>query len=506
MKNLTKLFLKLSLAIVLIGSVTTGVNAGDAEPFIVDRTDDNLIGGASCQNGVPNDCTLRTAIALINSPATLSTQIQFENSVFGNGGTILLINELVITKNVEISQTSLTAPVTIDADGSSRIFNISAGINVTLIRLRLIKGNAGGNGGGILSSGNLIIRQSTVGGDSAADGNTANQGGGIFNNGGTLTVEQSTISFNSAGSGGGGIFNSNGVDGGTGSVNVENSTLSNNSGGGGFGGGYFGFSQVGTTNATFANATIADNVAQNGGGIAVASTVTVPPAASTSTANLNNTLIGNNTAGAGNDVFTNSTVIPLPLPNSLPGSITSSGYNFIENTNGASITPMTGDQFNAGDPKLLPLSANGGLTRTHALQTTSGNISPAVDTGNSALLVDQRGFSRPVDYPNNQPTRFLAANTDIGAFEAQLIPTAASATISGRFSSKSGRGVYGVRVTMTEADGTIRTVSTNPFGYYRFANVAIGQSVVIQGNAKLYQFSARTVSITEDLTGIDFLF
>lgn len=506
MKNPTMPFVKFALLTILSFVLTTYANAGVA-PLIVDRADDEAVSGTACQNQVANDCTLRAALAITNV-TTGSNAIEFAQIIFGGGGTITISNELVVTSNVTIVQTNLTVPVTISAGGGSRIFNVGAGGVLNLQRLRLVKGNAGGgNGGAILNNGTLILVETTVGGDAAPDGfgNVAGQGGGIFNNGGTVTIERSTVSFNSAG-GGGGIYNSNGTDGGSGgTVNLINSTVSNNSAGGGFGGGYFGFSSLGTTRLNSENSTIAENIALYGGGIAVAATVNA--GVSTSTADLDNTLIGNNTAGtAGNDIYTNSATVS-PLPNPSPLIITSSGYNFIEDSNGATIVAMTGDQIGAGDPRLLPLAANGGLTRTHALQTTAGTLSPAIDAGDSSLTHDQRGLSRPVDFTPNSPFAVQrAVNTDIGAFEAQITPTAASVGIGGRFVSSSGRGIAGVRVTLAEADGTSRTVLTNSFGYYRFVNVAIGQIVTIHGKAKSHQFVPRIVSVTEDTNDINFNF
>jgi hypothetical protein len=60
------------------------------------------------------------------------------------------------------------------------------------------------------------------------------------------------------------------------------------------------------------------------------------------------------------------------------------------------------------DPLLLPLANNGGVTKTHALATTS----PAIGTGSNPLVLpwDQRGEGYP---------RTAGGRTDIGAFELQ---------------------------------------------------------------------------------------
>ena len=72
-----------------------------------------------------------------------------------------------------------------------------------------------------------------------------------------------------------------------------------------------------------------------------------------------------------------------------------------------------GDRANPIDPKLDPLSDNGGPTLTHALMPGS----PAIDTGDDSVLgaphlltTDQRGVGFP---------RKSGAHVDIGAYEVQ---------------------------------------------------------------------------------------
>ena len=91
----------------------------------------------------------------------------------------------------------------------------------------------------------------------------------------------------------------------------------------------------------------------------------------------------------------------------------------------------------AADSILGPLQDNGGPTPTHALLLGS----PAVDAGTnalavdpfngSALLTDQRGsgFPRIVDGNGDG-----SAIVDLGAFESQLVPTAAN--VSSRAGSR----------------------------------------------------------------------
>lgn len=284
---------------------------------------------------------------------------------------------------------------------------------------------APGDGGGIFCSGPLTVQDSTV------TGNTASTNGGGIMSFGTLTVEDSTIKDNTAGSGGG-----TGIGGGImsfASLSVNGSNISGNEAGGapGDGGGIFILGNLGLTNstlngnkadrsgggiyqgagvnATLNNVTIANNTADydasggidDGGGIYQLGTVTVK-----------NSLIANNkTSASDNDCFRAG------------GTLTSQGYNLVE-------IPDATCEFNAAclscfghpgsndvtseDPKLAALADNGGPTWTQALQSDS----PALDKipngtngcGTSPLDVDQRGLARP------RPT---GDSCDVGAYETQ---------------------------------------------------------------------------------------
>jgi hypothetical protein len=108
-------------------------------------------------------------------------------------------------------------------------------------------------GGGIYNAGTLTVSSSTL------SGNSAWSGCGIYNSG-TLTVSNSTLSGNSASGyynwGGGGIYNS-------GTLTVSNSTLSGNSGGYGDGGGIFNGGTLTVTDSTLSG----NSALASGGGI-----------------------------------------------------------------------------------------------------------------------------------------------------------------------------------------------------------------------------------------------
>ncbi len=250
-----------------------------------------------------------------------------------------------------------------------------------------------------INSGDVTLSNSTITGNSVGK-----NGGGIYN-AGTLIIDKSTISNNSTfrGAGGGGIWNSQ-------TLTMTNSTISGNRTGGNGGG-------LLTTSASITNSTISGNLAEsNGGGIWNSQTVTIT-----------NTTVAKNSALAfgGGGIWNNGTfrsrnsiIGDNTAPNSpdFNGILTSLGFTLIENTSGTSVRGTSTGNVIGEDPMLAPLADNGGPTQTHLLLFGS----PAIDKGNaSGSIYDQRGsnFGRTCDYPAIPNAD--GDGSDIGSIEIQ---------------------------------------------------------------------------------------
>jgi hypothetical protein len=88
-----------------------------------------------------------------------------------------------------------------------------------------------------------------------------------------------------------------------------------------------------------------------------------------------------------------------------------------------------------------------------------------------------------------------------------LPPTASTVFVGGRVTTATGRGVSKAVVTMTNSAGEQRIVLTNSFGYYRFAEVEVGETYTFTVSSKRYNFSQPTqvLSIVEETFDVNFV-
>jgi hypothetical protein len=272
---------------------------------------------------------------------------------------------------------------------------VNNGDGTLTITNTVISGNDGDGGGGLtqFGPGLTTVMDSTISGNTAATG-----GAGVrLNLGGTVNIFRTEISGNVAVSGGGGAIH-NGPEGTQNTVNIIESTISGNSadeGGGLFNG----------VVATIRNSTISGNSSTTGG----AGVATVEPDAVTSVRS--STITNNVGPGIGSEGLTsikNTIVANSTGGSDCDGTVTSAGFNLIENPGGScTIAGDPSGNVTGQDPKLGPLVNNGGLTLTHALQVGS----PAFEAGSPDCPppdTDQRGVSRPQFF-----------RCDIGALESE---------------------------------------------------------------------------------------
>lgn len=327
---------------------------------------------------------------LATGSAADTNTIQFSSAVCGQ--TIALSNGPLSTKQGVMIDNTTSIPVTISGEGSSTVLIINDSANVSISGLTITDGDTStfAQGGAISvedSSAELTLVDSTI------SGNTGDyNGGAIFNNYGTVNIEYSTVSGNSAQ--------------------------------------YAGAIEDAGGSLTITDSTVANNHATDSGGLPGAGGVALlAESSSSATLNLSSSTFSGNTAANSNSAYdlwlghgvssntASATMVntilasaPLTSPN-IPnvvtvagGSFTSDGYNI---STDSSFTATTGDQLST-DPKLGALTNNGGMTDTLALLSGSPALNAGDNSAVTGITDDQRGAGFP---------RIIGRVVDIGAYE-----------------------------------------------------------------------------------------
>jgi CSLREA domain-containing protein len=357
---------------------------------------------------------------------------------YSPSGDAVTLNQVVVRSNT----------ATAAAGGLAATFDNSAGFDLVHSQ---VYGNTAYQGGGVYLFGNpsfglgsVLIEDSSISSNSASinagmendavsashpvtvlnssfhNNNSAVYQGGAITNTGTLAVSGSTLNANSAGTktsalGGGGALYQYGL----GSVTFTNDTLSGNTAtiqGGGI-------DAESGTSASLTNVTLSGNSAPAGGGIYSGSTSVA----------LTNTLVAHGSAGANCNV-------------ALGGS---------SNLSDDGSCGFGSGRDSLADLMLGPLAKNGGLTLTRLPHLGS----PALDSGQplGAPPTDQRGIPRP-----------QGAEIDVGAVERCLVKpgrfslrspadtsTVAGPTVALDWGNSSCATKYQVVVRMGSTTGTI---------------------------------------------------
>lgn len=448
------------------------------------------------------DCSLREAVTAANNAAG-DDIVAFDGTVFGTAQTVnVTLGEIIIGASGTLTINGTGAEMlTIDGNMTNRIFRTGAGVVATINDATLTRGNGVGalatNSGGAIYNdlGTLTLNNLIITGNSV----TTNAGG-IRNSGGgsVLTVNNCIVSNNTAGSSsGGGIQNfststvfinnstfmgntSGGSTGGgggqfNGTARITNSTFANNNSPGGSGGGF----QSNGSSMIITNSTFSGNTSTNNGGGIHRGTTNV---------NFfirNSIVAGNNGTAASPDV-TNSTGGLDSLGNNIVGNVgTSTGWEMSDLLN---INPMLGMLADNGGfgMTFLPMS---GSPAIDAGQNCVLDLSCAANNPPQAVTTDQRGVARP-----------QGGTVDIGSIEVEQM--AANATVSGKILSPEGYAVSGVLVTISNGKGIIQSVVTNNFGNFVFTDIPTGQMYSLDALSKQYEFSPQNVTVNGNVTGV----
>ena len=290
-----------------------------------------------------------------------------------------------------------------------------------LISDSTISGNTAHAGGGLelaapfITSGALTVRDTTISGNQATYGAGAELA--YIGTGTRVVFDRTAISGNTGGASsfGGGVLLDKQI---IGDLKLQDSTVSGNTAtsGGGVSIGsdcgcpvltkYSGSSPRATGSISFDNSTIAANTAtDHGGGIYLSEydTASSPSTKKSASASLRSTIVGDNTAGG--------VAQDLDRIDTSPTGGFGGSFSLVEAPGDAPLSLTAG--ITGKDAGLSALADNGGKTKTQMIAGTS----PAIDQGRAfdELTVDQRG--RPRTYDSGLDNASGGDGTDIGAVE-----------------------------------------------------------------------------------------
>lgn len=287
----------------------------------------------------------------------------------GGGGLYNDGGELIVESSI------IEGNVANGAAGSGGGILNAVGGALTVTDTDILDNDAVRAGGGIEATGDGSVTSVS---DVLLQGNSTGpgpgNGGGLHLTGaGTVTVDISRVSLNTATNQGGGLWNS-----GTGTMTVTRTTLDGNTTLGQGGALY----NVGG-NLTAEGSTISGNSAAVGGGLAV------DPGAADDATTLIHVTVTANTTGIAGDVTLGNSILSGNVGADASAAVTSLGGNVV----GTDVDTDDDSDVQTDDPRLGALAENGGPTPTHLPAADSPAIDAGVD-GLGDLTTDQRGAPR----------------------------------------------------------------------------------------------------------------
>jgi hypothetical protein len=342
------------------------------------------------------------------------------NSASGAGGAIYFYNsDTLFVYNSLVSNNKATWGAGICS------YNVSGLGAFIEVHNSIIKNNKASVAGGAiysLSSSSSSSSSSVLVSNSSISGNSANSGGGIYTSSPSssfLQVTNSTISGNSANNHGGGVFSNSQVTSFY-SVQLANSTISGNTANVNGGGIYSSSTSISPPSFQIINSTISGNSANNdGGGIYSSSASYYSPSSIQLT---NSSIIGNSANNDGGGISSSSTLVTLEssiIWTALSGGgnidnngspIISNGYNIFSDAPNGYNSALDSVNVSTVSLNLQPLANNGGSTQT----MLPGCGSVAINAGG------------PTDFSAAQNGLITDSRRDIGAAESPSLPLSSS--------------------------------------------------------------------------------
>ena len=221
-----------------------------------------------------------------------------------------------------------------------------------------------------------------------------------------------------------------------------------------------------------------------------------------------------------NTTLTGTFSAPVPMGVNVSTTVNDVNVTFSAVVLGGELTTTTIAPNSAGSPPsgytIPPESPAYDITTT-AVYTPPVDVCVVVPSVNDRtefsklhLLHGENGSLVDRTISQNFSTRTVCARVNsLSPFVIAVGPvvvTAAAVTINGRVLTSTGKGIAKAIVSMTDVSGNERRAMSDWRGYYRFQEVAAGETRIFSVRSKRYQFANNptVIFVSEDIDDVNF--
>jgi hypothetical protein len=190
-----------------------------------------------------------------------------------------------------------------------------------------------------------------------------------------------------------------------------------------------------------------------------------------------------------------------------------SNQNSVPNTGGSDFAPSASWQ--AGTMQAVTWD----VANTNAAPVSAANVKISLSTDGGQTFPTVLLASTPNDgtenitVPNSPTTTArikieAVGNVFFDVNDANFTitaPTAASANVSGRVTTSGGKGIPRAAVSYTDQEGNTRFAYSNPFGYFRFSGLDVGQTYTFRVQNKRYVFTPQIINLNDNIDSLNFI-
>jgi uncharacterized delta-60 repeat protein len=181
-------------------------------------------------------------------------------------------------------------------------------------------------------------------------------------------------------------------------------------------------------------------------------------------------------------------------PNFGTNGVVSFEPNVFTLTFGSSVFARSGKIFLTG------IGFDGGFGSASVRLNQNGSLDNSFGAGGMSVVPSDGG---PIGGIQTDGKILLAGATDSIMSVVRIL--APDITVSGRVSTRFGRGLRGGTIAVIDSSGVRRTATTNIFGFYSFESLQAGEIYTFAVESRRYIFQPQTIKIEENLTGLNFV-